>query len=234
LIEILHHKKPFPRGAVWISLDDGYREWLEDLLPVIRQYEVPITLFFPSGIVAGDGLFPWLHSHSGNDTGNADSDRRTKPQRDCITIEELKQIAAHPKVRIGGHSVSHELTTDCTDEKLRFEIGECKEALERWTGKTVRCFSYPAGRHDGRELQPLRKFGYSIAVTTEPAFVRPDTDPLLVPRFCVPDNVSFPEAICNMVGVWRPILEPIKTLLHLKRIFTECRGATAASMGERV
>jgi len=236
LIEILHHKRPFPRGAVWLSLDDGYREWLVDLLPVIRQYKVPITLFLPSGIVAGEGLFPWLHdsSYSRENTEVMRPDPNTKPARECITVEELKRIAAYEEIRIGGHSVSHALTVNCKDEKLQVEIGKCKQSLELWTGETVSCFSYPEGRYDGRERQPLHEFGYAFAVTTEPAFISRDTDPLLVPRFCVPDDVTLSEAICNMVGIWRPVLDPIKALLHFKKVFIELRNNTAASMSEQI
>jgi hypothetical protein len=31
----------------------------------------------------------------------------------------------------------------------------------------------------------------------------------------VPDNVWFPEAICSMLGVWRPVIDPV--LLRLGR-----------------
>jgi hypothetical protein len=56
----------------------------------------------------------------------------------------------------------------------------------------------------------LREFGYQIAATTDNAFITLQTDPYFVPRFCVSDNISFPEAICNMVGAWRPALDPLK------------------------
>jgi peptidoglycan/xylan/chitin deacetylase (PgdA/CDA1 family) len=215
LIEILRGQKPFPRGAAWISLDDGYREWFDDLLPVIRRHKVPVTLFIPTGIVAGDGVFPWLHEEK-RSGGSLQRDTAVPKDsaRKSLTVEQLKQIAACPLVRIGGHTVNHNLTINCSDEELLYEIGECKRVLEQWTGTAVTSFAYPEGRYDGRERHPLAEFDYVMAATTIPSFIRPDTDPMLLPRFCVPDDVTLPEAICNMMGIWRPFLEPIKTLMN--------------------
>jgi peptidoglycan/xylan/chitin deacetylase (PgdA/CDA1 family) len=232
LVDILHKRRPFPRRAVWISLDDGYREWLAEVLPVIRQYKVPVTLFIPSGIIGGTHLFPWLHDPA-YPTGKTDTARyisRANVPRESLTVGELKRIAAYSEVHIGGHTVNHALTTYATQKDLRFEIGECKRSLESWTNKPVSCFAYPAGCADGRERQFLQEFGFAVAATIEPDFIRQDQDPLLVPRFCVPDGVSFPEAICNMVGIWRTVLDPIKALFRVKGSFSAMRSSAITSI----
>ena len=61
LMEILYRGKTPPKGAVWLSFDDGCRELLTNVLPLIRKHRIPVTLFLPSGIIAGDGLFPWMN-----------------------------------------------------------------------------------------------------------------------------------------------------------------------------
>jgi poly-beta-1,6-N-acetyl-D-glucosamine N-deacetylase len=203
LVEILQKKRPFPRGAAWISLDDGYREWRTNLLPIIRKYRVPVTLFIPSGIVESDGTFPWLRKRTSE----------TTPTRHSLTLDELKEISRYPEVAIGGHTGGHTVTTTCTQDELKVEIGGSKHLLEFWTGKPVCSFAYPEGRYDGRERQTLLEFEYSIAATTQAAFVDKETDPLFVPRFCVPDKVTFAEAICNMVGIWQAFLAPLKEFL---------------------
>jgi hypothetical protein len=58
------------------------------------------------------------------------------------------------------------------------------------------------------------EFDYRLAATTENAFVTRETDPYLVPRFSVADEIFFPEAICNMVGVWRPAIDPLINVLQ--------------------
>ena len=133
--------------------------------------------------------------------------------RRSLTLDELKEIARYPGAAIGGHTSGHTVTTKCTQDELKIEIGGSKHLLEFWTGKPVCSFAYPEGRYDGRERQTLLEFEYSIAATTQAVFVEKETDSLLVPRFCVPDKVSFPEAICNMVGIWQSFLAPLKAFL---------------------
>jgi peptidoglycan/xylan/chitin deacetylase (PgdA/CDA1 family) len=200
LVDILQNRRPFPKGAAWISLDDGYSEWVDNVLPVVVRQKIPVTLFIPTGIIADSGVFPWISEHKG---------------RESLNVDELQRMARLSEIELGGHTISHTLTVRCTAQELELEIGGCKRALQQWTGKQVVSFSYPEGRYDGRERVLLQRFQYSVAATTQPHFIRKDTDPMLVPRFCVPDNVTFPEAVCNMLGVWRPVLDSIKAFLRV-------------------
>jgi peptidoglycan/xylan/chitin deacetylase (PgdA/CDA1 family) len=194
-----------------LSFDDGFKELLQAVLPLIHRHKIPITLFIPSGIVEGDGLFPWLHNSA------SEPNRTTLIKhgvRDSITVSELKEIASYSEVTIGSHTVNHTITANLPDEQARFEFAESKRALDSWTGAPVRCFAYPEGRFDGRESSLLNECGYQMAATTEATLVTQENDPYLVPRFHVGDYISFPEAICNMVGVWRPAIDPIINFLR--------------------
>lgn len=205
LIEILHKKIDPPKGAVWLSFDDGFKELLENVIPLARRLHVPITIFIPSGIVDGNGLFPWLHSET----------------RDAMTVEDLTELIRHPEVSIGSHTVGHMVTADLSDEHPRYEFAQSKHALESWTGSPITTFAYPEGRLDGREALHLAECGYQLAATTETKFVTRETDPYLVPRFHVGDDFSLPEAICNMVGIWRPVIDPLIRVRQRCRNFSE-------------
>jgi hypothetical protein len=189
------------------------------VLPQIRERKIPVTLFVPSGIVEGDGLFPWLHASPRN------------RGRDSITLAEMRQVAGCPEVTIGSHTVSHAVTINLKEEKARFEFGESKHTLESWIGADVKCFAYPEGRFDGRERQFLAEFDYSLAATTENTFITKETDPYLVPRFSVADEISFPEAICNMVGVWRPVIDPLINVCRAGRTWKERSESWTRSFG---
>jgi peptidoglycan/xylan/chitin deacetylase (PgdA/CDA1 family) len=208
LINILRHGADPPRGAVWLSVDDGFKELLETVLPVVRERNIPITIFIPSGIVDGAGLFPWLESERCRNAAGIDAPAQNQA-RDSMNVADIKEIAEFREVTLGSHTVGHTLTSGLSDREAYFEFGESKRALESWTGKTVVCFAYPEGRFDGHESRFLIECGYHLAATTEPAFVTRKGDPYLVPRFHVGDNISFPEAVCNMVGVWRPAIDPM-------------------------
>lgn len=199
LMAFLEHRASPPPGAVWLSFDDGCCELLDNVLPVVRSYKIPVTLFIPSGMVGGDGRFPWVE--------------QSRPGRHAITVEDLQEVSGYPEVTIGSHTVSHRNLSCCREEELDRELRDSRRTLEEWTGRTVRCISYPYGIFDERATRAARAAGYTLAVTTENAFVVPNTDPFRVPRFSIADSISSPEMICNIVGVWRPALDPLKKLL---------------------
>jgi poly-beta-1,6-N-acetyl-D-glucosamine N-deacetylase len=212
LIKILRNAAELPKGTVWLSFDDGFKELLEAVLPVVRERKIPITIFIPAGIVGGAGLFPWLHRERCQNAAGVDAPAQNQI-RDSMSLADITEIATYPEITLGSHTVGHTVTTGLLDTEAHFEFGESKRDLESWTGKTVASFAYPEGRRDGRESRFLAEHGYELAATTEAAFITRESDPYLVPRFHVGDNISFPEALCNMVGVWRPAIDPIIDLV---------------------
>jgi peptidoglycan/xylan/chitin deacetylase (PgdA/CDA1 family) len=201
LSAFLYLRASLPPGAVWLSFDDGCSELLKNVLPVVRRYNIPVTLFIPSGIVEGDGQFPWLMEPSSG--------------RHAITVEELQMIARYPEVTIGSHTVSHADLRYCSEKELDRELRESRRMLEAWTGRTVDCLSYPYGFFDERTMQAAHAAGYTLAVTTENASITPNANLYLVPRFSVANAITFPEMVCNAVGVWGPTINPLKELVRM-------------------
>jgi peptidoglycan/xylan/chitin deacetylase (PgdA/CDA1 family) len=58
LIDILDKKEPCPPGAVWVSLDDGWRGNINNVIPVVIKYNIPITIFICTGAME-DGTYWW-------------------------------------------------------------------------------------------------------------------------------------------------------------------------------
>jgi len=195
----VHGRFTPPRGAVWLSFDDGCRELLDSVVPVAHQEKVPIAVFIPSGIIEGNGLFSW---------------RSSGDLRHSVTVTELQEIARYPEVTIGSHTVSHTITPQLSEEALRSELKESKSKLESWCGTQVTSFAYPVGKYDGREARILRECGYDLAATTEATFVTASAKAFEIPRFHVGDNIPFAEAVCNMVGVWYPVVGPLYRFLR--------------------
>lgn len=199
--DFLNQERSIPQKAVWLSFDDGCTELLENVLPLVRRYNIPVTLFIPSGIVEGDGRFPWL--------------RQPPSGRHAMTVEQLQMIAGYPEVTIGSHTVSHADLRCCPEKELDRELRESRRMLEAWTGRTVDCLAYPYGFFDERTMQAARAAGYTLAVTTENASITPNSNPYLVPRFSVANAITFPEMVCNAVGVWGPTINPLKELVQM-------------------
>ena len=199
MLQAISGTTPLPKGAVWLSFDDACRNLLDDVLPLVESRHIPVTLFAPSGIVEGDGLFSWPAALRGG--------------RHAMTAAELQRAALGEGVTIGSHTVTHAHLARCSDTELSEEICGSRQALETLTGQPVFFLAYPYGELSGREREHLIRAGYRFAATTENSFVTPQADPYLVPRFAVANSIGFPEAICNMVGVWRPAIARIKKIL---------------------
>jgi peptidoglycan/xylan/chitin deacetylase (PgdA/CDA1 family)/glycosyltransferase involved in cell wall biosynthesis len=197
VIDFVRHGKTPPRGAVWISFDDACKEIVDEVLPILREYRIPATFFVPTGIIEGDGQFPWLPPGV---------------TRRAMTLDELRLIIACPEASFGSHTVHHAVTSNLTDSRLRYELQQSRQTLESWTQTRIACFAFPEGKFDGRERSYLQECGYQLAATTENAFVTRDSDPYYLPRFSVADDIWFSEALCNMVGVWRPVTAWLRRL----------------------
>jgi peptidoglycan/xylan/chitin deacetylase (PgdA/CDA1 family) len=231
LIDILHKRIPCPRGAVWLSLDDGWKGNIDNVIPTAVEYNIPITTFVYTGAVE-DGTFWWeevkesahrLPAGIGDagDIRKLSEDKRRQVlalisetesafRRKAMTVEDVRRISAIPQVTIGSHTVSHPILSNCTAEQVDYELQESKRKLEEWTAKPIRLFAYPNGAFNGKERQFLQKYGYELAVTTEPRFARLGGDPYLHPRTDVMDDGSLAENVCHLLGVWAPVVSRVK------------------------
>lgn len=102
-----------------------------------------------------------------------------------MTAEEIVAAASHDMVAIGGHSVNHPALDSLPRTAQRAQILGGQAFLEALTDRPVESFAYPHGRHDDETLAALRDGGFITACTTREEAVRPDCDPLLLPRIAV-------------------------------------------------
>ena len=214
LADFLQRKTPLPKGAVWLSFDDACKELMENVIPVVQERRIPITLYVPTGILEGDGLFPWV-PHSRSTLSSLDYFVEPHASRDALTIDDLRLLARMPEVSIGSHNVNHAYTDEVDANQCRKDIANSKRCLETLLEAPVRSFAYPGGRFNRSERNNLIASGYDFAVTTQNSFVDATADPYYVPRFSVADSISIAEAVCNMVGIWRPLADPLRRLLGL-------------------
>ena len=230
LVAMLNGKMAIPKGAIWISFDDGWSGNLGNAIPTILEYDIPATFFISTDPVERSGVFWWSivqkyeehlpipYKNDGRKLWKIREEERAKIigdleqrflkgfRREAMTVGDIKHIANNPQITIGCHTVHHAIMPNCTDSELEFEIKQSKSALENWTGKQVNFFSYPNGDFDGREKKVLQKYGFELSATIEKRFIFADDDVYLIPRFSVPDNATFPEAMCRMLGIFNPFI----------------------------
>jgi peptidoglycan/xylan/chitin deacetylase (PgdA/CDA1 family) len=88
--------------------------------------------------------------------------------RRCVTRTELMELANHPLVEIGAHTVSHPALSLLNAERQEAEIAGGKQALEQMLDRPVRTLSFPHGRYDETSVRLASEAGYSCACTSGP------------------------------------------------------------------
>jgi peptidoglycan/xylan/chitin deacetylase (PgdA/CDA1 family) len=237
LMEVLDKKIPCPQGAVWISLDDGWKENIENVIPIAVELDLPITIFICTSAIE-DGVFWWERAkecaelfpteyrgietirklpgdvrHQILEIINQNKTNSTSG-RNAMTIGDIRHISTFPQVTIGSHTVTHPFLSICTDFQIDYELRESKRKLEEWTGKPVRTFAYPSGDFDDRTKQCLKENRYELAATVIKNFATINSDCYLLPRTDVMDDGSLAENLCHALGVWEPTISKIKRIIR--------------------
>lgn len=165
---------PYLRGekkgrVAVITFDDGYRDTLEQALPVLNSVGFSATCYVVSGRTGGH-----------NDWDAA----ALNVTKELMSNEQVKAWQA-AGMEVGAHSRTHPRLSKCTDEELQNELAGSKADLEALTGAPVTQFCYPYGDFDARVAEAARKAGYSAATTTQRGRARPGDDAMRLRRILV-------------------------------------------------
>src|SRR5690349_437089 len=230
LSDILNKKRAVPMNAVWLSLDDGWKDNMVNVVPFAAENKIPLTFFITTGPVEHSGVYWWRiaekYMERLPEPYNKDINKLWKiPEkeraavintlkgkdfpREAMTVDDVKKLAQYDFFTIGSHTVNHVITPNCTDEELNYELGESKRKLEEWTGRKVDFFCYPNGDVSGREETLLKQNGYKLAAAMEDRFII-QGDPLYkIPRFSIGEGYFY-EELNHMFGVWQNVMKKIK------------------------
>lgn len=159
--------EPTRTDLVGLTFDDGYADFLDHALPVLREHDFGATLFVLPGRLGGDNAWDPLG-----------------PRKALLTADGIRQ-AAEAGVEIGSHGLTHVDLTEADDLRLKSETVESRAVLEELTGAPVAGFCYPYGTVDQRAVDAVRDAGYTYACAIDPG---PLTGPLALPRLHIGQN----------------------------------------------
>ncbi|WP_296313622.1 polysaccharide deacetylase family protein [Winogradskyella sp. UBA3174] len=228
LYNVLKNKKVIKNGAVCITVDDGWKDNIENIMPIVTKLQIPLTIFIATEPVK-NGAFWWSYIKENNKNNHKNISvqasknlpnikrkqlvqklkKNIELPREAMTKEDVIRISKFESVTIGNHTVNHPITNRCEIDELNYEITEGSSELKNWIVDEVAFFAYPNGDFDEREAPFLNNNNIKLAFTTVPKHINSTKtiNHFQVPRFCVNDNGSFSENICKMVGVWQKYIE---------------------------
>jgi peptidoglycan/xylan/chitin deacetylase (PgdA/CDA1 family) len=195
LSDICAGRMSWKKINVAITFDDGYRGWLDNVCPVLKDLGISATFFVSSGLLC-------LNEQEERDflRNNLRSNRYTSG---ILTAEELRKIAAYG-FSIGGHTCNHINMAELDDaNELHREIQKDKEELERLTETKVDYFAYPFGSHRNINInlmQILQESGYQGAVTLNPGLITDETNKYYLNRDLVNASMLIPVFKARLYG----------------------------------
>ena len=167
-----------------ITADDGYKDNLTRMLPLLQKYGMRATVY----VVSGETYNRW------------DSEHQTNPdiKVPLLSSDEIRAMDGSGYVEIGGHTLSHAKLDELDAEAQAVEIRENKAKLEDILGHPILSFAYPFGYLNESAKEQARLAGYTFAVSTDSGPRAMHQDPFQIRRIAV-----FPRT--NVFGLWRKI-----------------------------
>jgi peptidoglycan/xylan/chitin deacetylase (PgdA/CDA1 family) len=167
---------PLPEGAVLITFDDGYRDNLENALPVLRKHGYPAVVFVPIAYL-DDGR-PLPHEESLLALG---------VRNPTLGWDDLAELEAGG-VRIESHGIGHWPLTSLDPAEATREIALSKLRLEERLGREVEAFAFVKGsRADFRpeHASLVQQAGYKLAFSSVSGANGPGSDRFRLRRYNV-------------------------------------------------
>jgi peptidoglycan/xylan/chitin deacetylase (PgdA/CDA1 family) len=110
-------------GGVVVTVDDGYRDFHDTVLPLLVCYRVPAVLYLATGLVAGEGPGP--------------------DGPDALTWSQLAEAVSTGLVTVGAHTHGHVDLSRASEQSCQDEMARSKELIEDRLGAACRHFAYP-------------------------------------------------------------------------------------------
>ena len=166
VVGVARGERPLPQQAVSLTFDDGYRDFLQEVAPVLEDYGFSATIFLVADRVGESNVWDARHGD---------------PPRPLLSWREAADLARRG-MELGSHSRTHRPLPSIPQNDLREEILGSKQILEDRLGIRVSHFSYPHGLFDDRCLALLREAGYASACADIRGGNRQGTDPFQLRR----------------------------------------------------
>lgn len=142
IIERFLKKEKLPPKTVAITFDDGFRDNL-DVLPIIKEYEIPITVFLVTDFIGKNENY--------------------------LNWSDIQMLFKEGLVSFGAHTLSHPNLKNLNRIELEREIGLPKKIISDYLKREIILFAYPYGGYgffDKRMIELIKSFGYKAAFTS--------------------------------------------------------------------
>jgi peptidoglycan/xylan/chitin deacetylase (PgdA/CDA1 family) len=130
LIKMIKEKKPLEKVVVF-TIDDSYKSFYKNGLPLFKKYHYPFTLF----VYEKATTYKW---------------------GDFMSWEQVKEAAKYGE--LGVHSWAHPHLPSLSNKAIIKDTKKAIEAFKKYMGYVPDIYSYPYGEYDKRVKNIIKKF----------------------------------------------------------------------------
>jgi peptidoglycan/xylan/chitin deacetylase (PgdA/CDA1 family) len=159
-----------PERSVIITADDGHRSVYSEMLPLVQQYRIHVTLFiYPSAISNASYAMTW-------------------PQLAELVQSGLFDVQSHTYWHPNFRREAARLSGAQYEAFVRMQLSKSKAVLEHRLGISVDLLAWPFGIYDTDLIQQAEQAGYVAGLGLQGRAATP-RDPLMaLPRYLVTDR----------------------------------------------
>ena len=170
---LLRQGPPPPPRSVVITADDGHRSVMTEMLPLVREYGVPVTLFiYPSAISNASYAMTWEQLQALARTGLFDVQSHTY---------------WHPNFKVE----KRRLAPAAYQELVLKQLVRPRTVLKQKLGGDVDLIAWPFGIYDEELLRLAAQSGYVAGLTLDGRVITASGSTIMaLPRFLVTDAAS--------------------------------------------
>ncbi len=199
-----------PDFPLVLTFDDGWKGNVETV-DLCRRYGFPVTIYACSEIVGTRRHYSWTTTNDFESLKSLPTVQRLAilrsrgfaagdehDDRQAIDRDELHSML--DVVEFGSHTRFHPILTACTTEEAWAEIHTSRTEIEALTNQPCRHFAYPNGDYTRREVEMVKRAGYSSARTLDVGWNAPSTDPYRLRFLGTADDASVARLAADLSG----------------------------------
>jgi peptidoglycan/xylan/chitin deacetylase (PgdA/CDA1 family) len=211
VLRYVREGKPIPRKVFVVTFDRGYENVYLQAFPILRQLEVPATVFLDTHYLDATEPFrsdDWEEAGSGNVPYTA---WRPISTEECIELKKCGLVELGAQTRIYADVVGrHEALVD--------DLRRCRRVLSERLNVERPGFALPFGAADeGLKAEELaaaaHEAGLSCALTTAGRLVRPGDSPFQWGRFAAEEHDTAASLAAKLSGWYEAVHALSRTLL---------------------
>ncbi len=151
-------------GLIVLTFDDAHQDFYTTVLPLLKKYQIPATLFIPTSLV-GKNL---------NVTGIG--------PMPIMSQSQIEEAAKSGLVELASHTANHLLLNEIPLSQIENELVDSQLWLTGLGFESVPILAYPKGRYSTEVISVLQRLGWLGAVTVKPGLINSQSSRFELPR----------------------------------------------------